>query len=326
MTCHFWQVQNPRRSARFPASPDRRERVFLQNCPVGKQEQSVAVFQLGTGFKERIHSHGTRRHRKDTETMDAKMSLVDPLRPGCFVGKEFANKRSLGKSPAPDRHGAPVGFKEKMHPQGLCVLIRVFQGEYPVGDDAELNTVLCLYTPLEWLMFRTKRKLVFVEESNAVVFPASEFEGHHYVGNQKCVFKEHPAHGLIFFIPRDRPRDNAEFLVQKCPGLVTQTIHDMLASAPVVILELGPRAFQISVVVEEFQPPRYLLGAGPKQGVDLMGTKKTMPVNEPEDVAVAFRESHEHDCGSAFESGKAGCHSGTLPKVRETKKTGPFAF
>ena len=208
MTCHFWQVQNSRRSAGFPASPDRRERVFFQNCPVGEQEQPVTAFQLGTGLKERIHPHGTRRDREDTETMDAKMSLVNLLCPGCLVGEEFAGERSLGKRPARDRHGAPVGFEEKMHPQGLGVLIRVFQGEDPVGDDAELDTVPRLYTPLEWLIFRTKRKLVFVEEADAVVFPASEFEGHHYVGNQKRVLKEHPAYGAVFFIPRNRAFDN----------------------------------------------------------------------------------------------------------------------
>ncbi len=315
MTCHFWQVQNPRRSAGFPASPDRRERVFLQNCPVGKQEQPVAVFQLGTGFKERIHSHGTRRHRKDAETMDAKMSLVNLLGPGRFVGKEFAGERSLGERPARDRHGASVGFKEKMHPQGLGVLVPVFQGEDPVGDDAELDTVPRLYTPLERLPLSAKRKLVFVEESDAVMFSAGEFEGHHHIGNQKRVFKEHPAYGTVFLIPRNRARNNAEFLVQKCPGLVAQTIYDMFTAALVVIVELGAWPFQIPMAVEELQPPGYLLRAAAKQGNDLMRTEKTMPVDEPDDVPVALRESHGNVRRSAFETGKAGCHRATLPEI-----------
>lgn len=133
--------------------------------------------------------------------MDAKMSLVNLLCPGGLIGKEFAGKRSLGERPPRDRHGASVGLEEKMHPLGLRVLVAVFQGKDPVGDDAELDTVPRLYTPLEWLRFRTKRKLGFVDESDAVVFPASEFKGHHYVGNQKRVFKEHPAYGMVFLIP-----------------------------------------------------------------------------------------------------------------------------
>jgi hypothetical protein len=46
-----------------------------------------------------------------------------------------------------------------------------------------------------------------------------------------------------------------------------------------------------------------------------------MPVNEPDDSVVAFREPHGSDCGSAFEAGKAGYHPATLPELQETKKT-----
>ena len=59
-TCRIWQVQNPRRVAGFPAPPDGRERVLFQNCPVGKQKQPVAAFQLGAGFKKRFHPRGNR--------------------------------------------------------------------------------------------------------------------------------------------------------------------------------------------------------------------------------------------------------------------------
>ena len=95
MTCHFWQVQNSRRLAGFPASPDRREQVFFQNRPVGKQKQPVAAFQLGAGFKQRFYAHGIRCDGKHAETMDAKMPLVNLLRPCCFVGEKFPIKGCL---------------------------------------------------------------------------------------------------------------------------------------------------------------------------------------------------------------------------------------
>ena len=64
-----------------------------------------------------------------------------------------------------------------------------------------------------------------------------------------------------------------------------------------------------------------MLRAAAKQGDDLMRTKKTMPVNEPDDVTVPFRELHGNNRGSAFEAGKAGYHFATLPETEETEKT-----
>ena len=95
-TCQIWQVKNARRVAGFSAPPDRRERVFFQNCPVGKQKQPVAAFQLGTGIKERFHPRGNRGDGQNAETMDAKTPLVNLLRPGRFVCDEFAVKGGLG--------------------------------------------------------------------------------------------------------------------------------------------------------------------------------------------------------------------------------------
>jgi hypothetical protein len=100
----------------------------------------------------------------------------------------------------------------------------------------------------------------------------------------------------------------------------------MLAAALVVILDLGTRPFQISVVVKELQSPGYLLRAAAKQGDDLMRAKKAMPVNEPDDVTVAFGKSHGNDRGSAFEAGKAGRHRATLWEMQGSKKTSQFAF
>src|ERR1039458_4746132 len=99
-----------------------------------------------------------------------------------------------------------------MHSLGLGVLIRVFQGEYPVGDDAELNTVLRLYTPLERLSFRAKRKLSFVEKSDAVTFSAGEFNRHHHVSHKQGVFKVNPANDMVLLVPRIRMHGNSKFL------------------------------------------------------------------------------------------------------------------
>jgi len=149
------------------------------------------------------------------------MPLVNLLRPGCFVGEKFPIKRGLCQSASHNRHGAPVGFEEKIHPLWLGVLIRVFQCEYPVGDDAELDAARRLYAPLERLPFRAKRKLVFVEKSDAVTFSAGEFNRHHHVGNQKRVLKEYPAYGTVLFAPRRLTKSYAKFLLQKCPTFIS---------------------------------------------------------------------------------------------------------
>jgi hypothetical protein len=83
----------------------------------------------------------------------------------------------------------------------------------------------------------------------------------------------------------------------------------------VIIVELGAWPFQIPMAVEELQAPGYLLRAAAKKGDDLMRTKKTMPVDEPDDVTIALRKSHGNVRGSAFETGKAGCHRATLPEI-----------
>src|ERR1035437_10011014 len=94
-TCQFWLVQESRYFSGFAALPDRGEGVFFQNRPVGKKKQPVAAFQTGAGFKQRCYAHGIRGDGQHAETMDAKFSLVDFLRPGCFVCEKFPVKRCL---------------------------------------------------------------------------------------------------------------------------------------------------------------------------------------------------------------------------------------
>ena len=45
-----------------------------------------------------------------------------------------------------------------------------------------------------------------------------------------------------------------------------------------------------------------------------------MPVNEPDDLPVAFREAHGSDRANAVEAGKAGCHRASLLDMQKTKK------
>ena len=57
-----------------------------------------------------------------------------------------------------------------------------------------------------------------------------------------------------------------------------------------------------------------------------MMTTAEHSLNEPDDFAVAFRQSHGSNCGGAFEAGKAGCHPATLTEMQKTKETGRLAI
>jgi hypothetical protein len=79
-------------------------------------------------------------------------------------------------------------------------------------------------------------------------------------------------------------------------------------------------------MVEHFQPAGQLLRTAAKQRDDLVGTEKTMPVNEPDDLVVTLRELHGSDRGSAFETGKAGCHRAILLDTKQAGKASRFAL
>jgi hypothetical protein len=72
-------------------------------------------------------------------------------------------------------------------------------------------------------------------------------------------------------------------------------------------------------VVEQFQTSGQLLWTTAKQCDDLEGTEKTMPVNEPDDVTVAFRELYGGNGGRTFEARKAGLHPSTVSKNKLAK-------
>ncbi len=79
-----------------------------------------------------------------------------------------------------------------------------------------------------------------------------------------------------------------------------------------VVLELGAGTFQVSVVVEQFQPPQKLLRTAGKQSEDVVGTEKTMPVDEPDDLVVTIRQLQRRNCWNTIETGKAGFHRAIL--------------
>jgi len=69
-------------------------------------------------------------------------------------------------------------------------------------------------------------------------------------------------------------------------------------------LDLGAGSLQVSVVVEQFQPPQNLLLAAAHERNNVLGTEKTVPVNEPDDLAVALLKLHGGNFCGAFKTGK----------------------
>jgi hypothetical protein len=79
------------------------------------------------------------------------------------------------------------------------------------------------------------------------------------------------------------------------------------------------------VVVEQFQPPQNLLRAAAHERHNLMGTKKTMPVDQPDYFPVAFGELHGGNFGGTFETGKTELHRSTLLDTTQIEKASGFA-
>ena len=76
------------------------------------------------------------------------------------------------------------------------------------------------------------------------------------------------------------------------------------------------------MMIEQLQSSQDLQGTTTDEGDDLAGTEKTMPVDEPDDVAVAFRELYRGNFGSAVEAGKAYfLHSATMTEIQTMRET-----
>lgn len=94
----------------------------------------------------------------------------------------------------------------------------------------------------------------------------------------------------------------------------------------VIVVELGTGPLQVTVVVEQLQSPQNLLRAAPDKGRDLTGTKKTMPMNLPDDVVIAFGQLQPANRGNAFETWQTGgLHPNTIPMGCNGMKASEFA-
>ena len=76
---------------------------------------------------------------------------------------------------------------------------------------------------------------------------------------------------------------------------------------------------------EQLQPPYDLLLAAAHERYDLIGTEKTMPVNEPDDVAVALSQLDRRNRGNALEAGKSG-HPATMAEIQKILETVKLAM
>jgi len=79
-------------------------------------------------------------------------------------------------------------------------------------------------------------------------------------------------------------------------------------------------------MVKQSQSPQKLLRAVANEGSNLGRTEKTMPVNQPDDFAVALRQFYRSNRGGTPETGKTEkLHRSTISKSKKAKKESGFA-
>jgi hypothetical protein len=66
------------------------------------------------------------------------------------------------------------------------------------------------------------------------------------------------------------------------------------------------------VVKEQLEPPQNLLLAAANERHNLVGTQKTVPVDEPDDLAVALSKLHGGNDGRAGETWKSCLHGAIM--------------
>ncbi len=118
--------------------------LLLKGFGVGEKEQPPSMLQSPAGFDHASHPFGIRGDGQDPETLDAKFTAVNVLRPGRLIGEQLPVNAGLVKIAARDWHGGPVGFQEIP-----ASLVAQFQTEYAVGNDAAF--VADVHIPLKWL-------------------------------------------------------------------------------------------------------------------------------------------------------------------------------
>lgn len=120
------------------------------------------------------------------------------------------------------------------------------------------------------------------------------------------MLKEEPANGSVLFAPSEVTHGNSKLLLQDGGAFASQPVNQVAGPALSVVFNLSPWSFEKAMVVKQLQPSQHLLRAVPKLSNNLERTKKTVLVDKPDDLAVAFGESHRSDFGGTFETGKAG--------------------
>jgi hypothetical protein len=84
-------------------------------------------------------------------------------------------------------------------------------------------------------------------------------------------------------------------------------------------LDLGAGTLKVTVVIQKLQTSDKLLRAATHEGDDLIGTEKTMPVDEPDDLMVAFRQLNGCNRQNALKAGKPWGHFVTMTEIGRTK-------
>ncbi len=84
-----------------------------------------------------------------------------------------------------------------------------------------------------------------------------------------------------------------------------------------VIVNLGAWPLQVAVMIKQLQSPQELLRAAADERDDVCGTKKTMPMNAPDDVPITVGQLNRLDFDDPFETGKTdGLHPLILSRKR----------
>ncbi len=72
-----------------------------------------------------------------------------------------------------------------------------------------------------------------------------------------------------------------------------------------IVVDLGAGTFEISVVVQQMEASEDLLGAFADEGDYLIGTEKTMPVHQPDDLAVTRHQNQRANWTAALKTRSA---------------------
>jgi hypothetical protein len=282
--------------------------VGEQGSMIGEEEEPLAASQLGACTNEVLHSFRVGRNRQDAEPMEAETAAMKVLRPSGFVGEEFAKERTLPKVLPDDRHGGSLSLQEKVSTVAVGGLVEEFQGKDTVWDHAQFSAGVQIHGPPERLPAAARllrqRKLVCPQQPHPAMSPAGGFERHHHVSGEEGVFQEQPADGAIPGTPIEPMGRHFEFLLEQDGSLVAQPVNHRLGTTSVVVVNLGARAFEEAVMVEQLKPAQDRLRTPADQRGDVGGTQKAMPVDVPNDLPVALSELDRRNLAGADEAGK----------------------